>query len=55
MHVLTTAPFSPQVSFASWPASAEAKELCSALLRKDPAERLTIEQVSASVMATDDH
>jgi hypothetical protein len=34
---------------------AEAKELCSALLRKDPSERLTIEQVSASVMATDDH
>ena len=32
-------------SFERWPASAEAREVCRALLRKNPSERLTIEQL----------
>ena len=32
-------------SFSNWPASAEAREVCAALLRKEPSERLTIEQL----------
>ena len=34
-----------QPEFGSWPASAESKQLVSSLLRKDPNERLTIEQL----------